>query len=178
MAYGPEHGPPDLDATHAWAPLTGTAPPTLNDRAADPPVLPWTKVLAIDGWSDLAELLENSEPVTYGIGTVAYPNRMLDKTVVYRCEVRAANREDVREIKTAIVRGYGQSFSDLGVMTVTPYPSPGGVVWTLNGRVQQVRVDPAFSHFPKRRAPWRWGISISIKMHDPRFYQAGTAYLG
>lgn len=178
MAYVAADGPPSIDATHAWAPLAGTAPPVLNDRGGDPPVPPWIKVIRIDGWLALAELLENSDPVTYGIGEKPYPTRKIGRTVVYVCEARAKTRETLARTVFTAMEGFNRSTSELGVMTVTPYPAPGGVVWTFGGRVQQALPDAAFSYFPLRRLPFRHGFTVSMRLHNPRFYQGATAYLG
>lgn len=180
--YAVEHGVPDIDATHTWAPAVGDAPPVVNDRGGDPPELPWVKLLGIDGWSDLPELLVFDEPRTYGEGEVPYPTRLLAKSVVYVLEVRAASRHDVREVKTALVRGFGGRTGDdeavaAGTMTVTPYTWPGGIVWTFDGSVQQITIDRNFTFIPNVRAPYRWGLSVSIKMHNPRFYTDGDGHL-
>lgn len=177
MPYTAADGPPDIDATHSWAPATGAAPPVINDRGADPPTLPWIKLLRIDGWGDFPEVSDNSEPVTYGEGEHAYPNVLLGKTVVYVWEVRARTRISCRSVKEALRQGYAGSMSDAGTMTITPYADPGGVVWTMQGRVQQCLPDPTFSFFERRRAPYRWGGTLSIRMHNPRFYQGATGYL-
>lgn len=177
MPYVTLDGPPDIDATHAWVPASGTPPPVINDRVTDPPTLPWVKLLRIDGWGDLPETVDNFEAVTYGEGEVRYPAVTLGKTVVYVWEARAASRESVRGTVAALRRGFALSLDEPGVMTITPYAAPGGVVWTLRGRVTQLTRDPVFTYRPTLRAPFRWGGTLSIHMFDPRFYQGATGYL-
>lgn len=177
MPYDASHGPPDIDATHAWTPAAGAPPPIINDRLTDPPTLPWIKLLGIDGWGDLPEMQDNSEPVTYGAGELPYPTTILGKTVVYRWEARARTREEIRATEFALRQGYGRSLDALGTMTVTPYAAPGGVVWTLQGRVLQFTRDPTFSYLPTLRAPFRWAGTIAIRMLRPYFTSGGTEYL-
>lgn len=177
MAYTALHGPPDIDAKHAWAPAAGAAPPVINDRQTDPPTLPWIKLHGIDGWGDLPEVQDNSEPVTYGVGELDYPVTILGKTVVYRWEARSVTREEIRALEMGLRQGYGRSLDVLGTMTVTPYAAPGGVVWTLQGRVLQFTRDATFTHKPKLRAPYRWGGTISIRMLHPYFSTGGNEYL-
>lgn len=175
MAYTAAHGPPDIDATHTWAPVTGDAPPVINDRGADPPLLPWIKLLRIEGWSDAAELEDRRASRTYGRGEVAYPPDEIGRTVIYVCEIRATTREEVRSLVTASRRGFADDRD--GTMTVAPYPVPGGVTWTLAARCLQFDADDTFSYYRKRRAPYRWGMAISLRMADPLYYSDGTGYV-
>lgn len=179
MAYIATDGPPDIDATHAWAPLAGTAPPTLNvaGTGAAAAVLPWVKVRAIDGWRDLPETVDNRAPRTFGDGEIAYPARLLGKTVVYQLEVQAASRESVRGTLSALVAGFGLSTSDEGTMTVTPFSVPGGPAWTFTARTLAIDADSAFTKLTGVWGPFRWGLTISLRMSDPRFYTGGVGYL-
>lgn len=179
MAYVATDGPPDLDATHAWAPLAGTAPPTLNaaGTVATPPALPWVKVLSIDGWRDLPETVDNRAPRTVGEGEVVYPARVLGKTIVYQCEVRAASRESVRGTLSALIAGFGLSISDEGTMTTTPFTVPGGVSWTFKARLLAIDSDSAFTVKSGLWGQYRQGVTISLRMSDPRFYTGGVGYL-
>lgn len=179
MPYVATDGPPDIDATHAWTPLTGVAPPTLNvsGTGGAPPVLPWVKVAAIDGWRDLPETVDNRAPRTYGEGEITAPARILGKTVVYQCEVRANSRESVRGTLSAIIQGYGLSTSDEGTMTVTPFAVPGGVTWTFAARLLAIDADSTFTYARGLWGPYRWGLTISLRMSNPRFYTGGVGYL-
>lgn len=178
MAYVATDGPPDIDAKHAWAPLAGTAPPTLNvsGTGGAPPVLPWVKVLAIDGWRDMPETVDNRAGRTFGIGEVPYPARILGKTLVYQCEVRAVSRESVRTALSAVLRGFYASASDEGTMTVTPFTVPGGVVWTYKARTLAVDADSTLTLASGVWGPYRWGLTISLRMADPLFYTGGVGY--
>lgn len=173
MAYVYNDGPPDLDATHAWAPETGGAPPTINNRATDPATLPWIKLDGIQGWRSLPEADDNRAPRTATDGEQPYPGRRLGKTLVYECRVLAKTRSDVRQKLNLTLQGYGRSFSDEGVMTVTPYTVPGGIVWTFSARVIDLQADRSFTYSDRRRASFQWGFTISLRMSDPLFYTAG-----
>jgi hypothetical protein len=178
MTYVTGDGPPDIDATHAWAPVTGTAPPTLNVAGAGgaAPVLPWIKVRAIDGWRDFPETIDNRAGRTFGVGEIAYPARVLGKTVVYQCEVQAATRESARGTLSLAIAGFGLSMSDEGTMTVTPFTVPGGPAWTYTGRVIALDSDSTFTKLSGVWGPFRWGFTLSIRMSDPRFYTGGVGY--
>lgn len=179
MTYVAADGPPDVDAKHAWAPATGSAPPVINDWAADPVTLPWIELKQITGWRSAPEADDNRDPATQGDGEIGYPGRLLGKTVVYETEIQATSREDVRRKVTDLVNGFGDR-SGLGTMTVTPWSYPGGVVWQYQARVLSLDFDPAFTYSHWLRGPWRTGAVLSLRMLDPRFYTpnlAGTAYL-
>lgn len=179
MAYVATDGPPDVDATHAWAPAAGPAPPTLNvaGTGGSPPVLPWIKVLAIDGWRDMPEVVDNRAPRTFGVGEVAYPARTLGKTVVYQLEVRAVSRESVRGTLSACLTGFGANTNE-GTMTVTPFTVPGGVAWTFTGRVIALDSDSTFTLAPAGLwGRYRWGLTVTIRMSDPHFYTSAVGYL-
>lgn len=176
MAYVAADGPPDIDATHAWAPAAGTAPPTLNARATDPATLPWIKVDGIAGWRSLAESEDNRDKRTYGDGEIPYTSRKLGKTIVYECRVLAKTRETVRNKLSLTLAGFARSTDAEGVMTVTPYAVPGGVVWTYSARVIDMQADRSFSYDSNRRANFQWGFTISLRMSDPLFYTGGVGY--
>jgi hypothetical protein len=177
LTYVAADGPPDIDAVHQWAPATGTAPPALHAPTTDPlPTLPWIKVTAIDGWRDLPEIVDNRAPRTFGVGEVAYPARVLGKTLVYQCEIRAASRETVRNKLSLCLAGFGTDLNE-GVMTVTPYTAPGGVVFTYTARVIALDADSAWTPNLGSYAPYRWGFTLSLRMSDPKFYTSGTGYL-
>ena len=178
MAYVATDGPADLDATHAWAPATGSAPPTLNVSGVGgvAPVLPWIKVTSVDGWRDLPETVDNRAARTFGAGEIAYPARVLGKTLVYQLEIRAATRESVRGTLTACLNGFGTDTNE-GTMTVTPFTVPGGVTWTYAGRVTALDSDSAFTYSSGLWGPFRWGLTVTIRMSDPHFYTGGVGYL-
>lgn len=177
MAYTAADGPPDVDATHAWAPAAGTAPPTLNNRATDPATLPWIKVDGIQGWRSLPESEDNRAPRTKGDGEITYHGRKLGKTLVYEARVMAKTRETMRTALSGTMRGYALSTDDEGEMTVTPFAAPGGVVWTFSARVIDLQADRSFDYSDKRRAAYQWGFTISLRMSDPLFYTGGVGYL-
>lgn len=178
MAYVAADGPPDLDATHAWAPATGSAPPTINDQGGtDPPTFPWIKIVKpISGWRALPESDDNRAPRTAGPGEITYPGEKLGKTVVYECEIRAKTRQSAMSTMTALLNGYGDTDGE-GTMTVTPYASVGGVVWTYEARVLSLVPDVEFGYSPHRAWQWAWGFQLNLRMSDPLFYTGGTGYL-
>ena len=178
MAYVAADGPPDIDATHAWVPATGSAPPTLNvaGTGGNPPVLPWVKVLGIDGWRDAPEIVDNRAARTFGVGEIAYPARMLGRTVVYQLEARAVSRESVRGAVSACMTGFMTNMSE-GTMTVTPFTVPGGVVWTYTGRVIALDADSTFTKAAGVWGPFRWGLTVTIRMSNPLFYTGAVGYL-
>lgn len=141
-----------------------------------PATLPWIKVTGIAGWRDLPESVDNREPKTYGPGEIVYPSEKLGKTVVYSCEARATTREEIRAQITGCLRGFGGTLTE-GTMTVTPYAAPGGVVWTFMARVLIVDPEDTFSYFERRRAPYRWGFTVALRMSDPFFTTGGVKYL-
>lgn len=175
MAYTAAHGLPDVDATHAWTPFTGTAPPVLNQQLTDPATLPWIKLLGLNGVGS-ADAEDNRAPKTFGAGEIPYPGDKLGVTYVYELEVRAAERHDVRALKTGVVRGFSDNMTDEGLMTVTPYTWPGGAVWTFYARCTAVTPDKTFAHYPRRRAPFRWGITVTLRLSDPFVYTGGVPY--
>ena len=180
MAYVAADGPPDIDATHAWAPATGTAPPVLNDQArgaTGPATLPWVRIASIDGWRDLPEIDDRRAPKTVGDGEIDYPSRTLGKTVVYVCQVRGQTKEQTRGRLSAIIAGYGLSLSAKGTMTVTPYAAVGGPAWTFQARTLAIDSDSAWTYVAGGWGPYRWGFTLSLRMSDPRFYTGGVGYL-
>lgn len=178
MAYVANDGPPSLDATHEWAPATGSAPAAINTKT-DPPTFPWIKLKQITGWRAAPEADDNREPRTIGSGEITYPGRLLGRTIVYECEIRARTRESVQLTITSILNGYLDR-SGLGTMTVTPFPSPGGVVWQYQARVLSLDADPAWDYNPGRAWPYVWGFALSLRMPSPFFFTpalGGAAYL-
>lgn len=178
MAYVATDGPPDVDATHTWAPAAGTPPPVLNDQGGGVPnALSWLKLIAIDGWRDLPEMLDNRAPRTFGVGEVPYPSRVLGKTVVYQLQARGVTREEAQGLVSGCLNGFGASMSDEGIMTVTPHATPGGVAWTFAGRVIAIDADSTFTLARGVLAPYRWGLTVSIRMSNPHFYTSAVGYL-
>lgn len=169
MAYTSAHGPPDLDAKHLWTPATGSTV-TLNDVGTS-----WIKVDSIQGWRSLPEADDNREAKTVGHGEVVYESRYLGKTLVYEGRVMARDREAMRAKLHALVTALGAS-KDEGVMTVTPFTVPGGVVWTYSARVIDLTPNQTFV---QRSAAYslQWGFTFSLRMSDPHFYTGATAYL-
>lgn len=178
MAYIPTtHG------THAWAPVTGSAPPVLYDQGgsgtAAPNSVEWVKINGIQGWRDLPEIVDNRAPRTFGVGEVLYPPRVLGKTVVYLLEARAANDTAVHELVSDIVNGFGQDLmagtTEEGVMTVTPFE--GVTAYTFSGRVIAIDPDDEPKILRGVPLPHRWVLTVSIRMSDPQFYNGPTPTL-
>ncbi len=168
--YVVEDGPPDIDATHTWAPLTGTAPPVLNDQGGGAPeAVAWITVRSIDGGRDLPETIDNRAGRTFGIGEIPYPARVLGKTVVYQCEARGPTLESARGQVSRCVAGFGLSISDEGTMTVEP-TAPEGPTWTFMARVIALDADSRPTLLRGVFNPYRWGFTLSLRMSDPRFY--------
>lgn len=177
MAYSATTGPPSLDATHAWTPAVGTGV-TLNARITDPATFPWIKVDRITGWRSLPEAEDNRVPRTYGTGEIVYPSRLLGKTITYEGRVLAKSREDVHTPLHTMLQAFGASMDAEGLMTVTPYTAPGGVVWTYHARVLSLTPDQAWQWFPRRVAQYQWGWQLNMRLSDPFFYDnADDPYL-
>lgn len=176
MAYSDIHGPPALDATHNWTPPITSAPPTLGDTHVEPPVLPQIEIKGITGWRDTPEMVDNRAPKTVGIGEVLYPPRFLGKTLVYECEMQAgpSGREDLLAMQMSLVVGFGDRDSE-GVMTVTPWPAPGGVPWTYSALVTDLKFDPAWALDGESQVTYRWGFTLTLRMSDPHFYTGSPA---
>ena len=175
MAYTASHGPPLLDATHQWNPAAAADPPLLNDINTEPIDLPQIAVLACTGWRDAPEIVDNRAPRTFGVGEVVYPARVLGKTLVYECEIQSDDRLDMMTLQMGVVIGFGDR-SAQGVMTVTPWPAPGGVAWTYTALVTDVKFDPAWKLDGESQITYRWGFTITLRMADPLFYTGGTGY--
>lgn len=179
MAYEVQDGPPDLEAVHQWDP-GGTefnaAPWPINRQELKDTGFPWIKLLGITGWRALPESDDNREPRTLIHGEIAYPGKLLGKTVVYECQIRATTKQLVLRGLTAAVNGFGEK-GILGVMTVTPYASIGGPTWTYNARVLDLTHDNAPTWSRKFVDAWRIGFSLSLRMTDPFFFAEGNPYL-
>lgn len=176
MAYTAAHGPPAKDATHDWTPPAASAPPTLGDTHLQPMVLPQIEILGINGWRDLPEMVDNRAPKTVGVGEVVYPPRFVGKPLVYECEMQAgpdditgAARESLLAMQMALVVGFGDRDTE-GVMTVTPWPAPGGVPWTYSALVTDLKFDPSWKLDAEDVIAYRWGFTLSLRMSDPHFY--------
>jgi hypothetical protein len=174
MPYADIHGPPALDATHQWAPPVTSSPPVLNDVRREPIVLPQIEIIGITGWRDTPEMVDNRAPKTVGIGEVLYPPRFLGKTLVYECELQSDDRLDLLATQMSLVVGFGDRDSE-GVMTVTPWPAPGGVVWTYSALVTDVKFDPTWKIDGESQITYRWGFSLTLRMSDPHFYTGSPA---
>lgn len=182
MAYTAADGIPSLNATWAFEPFDSDPPPVINDQGAGasltPPVptLPWTKLLAAPALRSSPDADDNRVPRTLEEGEYPLPGEVGGKTVILRCEVRALTEVIVDATMTALLNGYTLDMTNEGVMTVTPYEYVGGVVWTFGARVLHLDADDAWSHFPRRRAPFRWGFSLSLRMSIPRFFTDDVGY--
>jgi hypothetical protein len=179
MAYTSVSGPPDVDASHAWAPATGLAPPVINDWTSDPPGLPYFALEEITGWRSGPDADDNREPRTLLPGEIAYPGMLQGRTLVYEGTVAAATREALGLVVTGLLNGYADR-SGLGTMTVTPFSSVGGVVWQYQARV----LDLAFEALTYTDASvhrdllpvigaagaWRRPCMLTLRMLDPYFY--------
>ena len=176
MPYTVVHGPPTyFDSTHAWAPATGAVPPVLGDTNKEPRVLPQIVIEQIAGWFDLPDLTDNRAPRTFGVGELPYPSRSTGKTLVYECRVEAADQLDLTLTANAVKQGFSDQDSE-GTMTVTPWASYGGSVWTYTARVVALQFDPKFT-VRDDGATFEWGLVLTLRMSDPHFYLDGTGYL-
>lgn len=169
MAYTVLHGPPALDATHEWAPATAADPPALGDTHKQPMVLPQIVIDRITGWRSLPELVDNRAPRTFGAGEVVYPPRTLGKTLVYECRVQADDREDLLLLQNDVVVGFGDRGVE-GVMTVTPWTAPGGVVWTYSALVTDLQFDPAWKLDGESQITYEWAFTLTLRMSTPYFF--------
>lgn len=176
MAYGISHGPPALDATHQWAPATGTAPPVLNDTGTSTLVLPRVAVDRIQNWRGRREFVDKRDPRTFGAGEVVYPGRTLGKTIAYEGRVQggADGREAFIAKQNAMVVGFADTSG--GVMTVTPWPSPGGIVWTFTAVVLDLQFDPSWALDGESQITYEWGFALTLRIADGLFYTGGTGY--
>lgn len=188
MAYTAEHGPPDVDGTHAWTPFVGTPPPVLNDQSTWPRTRFMPDGDAITGFRALPESDDNREPRTNFDGEVGYPGRKVGKTLAYEMEVVSDSLQGLRFVQTGILNGF-QDMSRLGLMTITPFAYIGGVVWQYKARVLSCEFDakPVWDERAidliggGRMAAWTWPFHLSLRMLDPFFYTptygTGTASL-
>lgn len=180
MTYVAADGPPDVDAKHAWAPATGSAPPVLGNWTADPIDYPFIHVRQIANWRAAPEADNFSEPKSYGPGEIPLAGEKLGKTLVYELQVKADTREELANTITGLLKGFCTDMSGLGTMTVTPWSSIGGVVWQYKARVLGFEPDPVPEYLPGVTGPWRREAQLTLRMFDPYFYTpnlAGTAYL-
>lgn len=182
MAYTAAHGPPALDAVHTWAPPTATAPPALGDTQREPIVLPQIQVLRITGLRGLPEFVDNRVARTLGMGEIPLPSRTTGRTLVYECEVQTGPddltgvaREDLLAAQNALIVGFGDRDTE-GVMTITPWAAPGGVVWTYSARATDLQFDPEWKLDAQTVIAYRWGFSLTLRMSDPLFYTGGVGY--
>lgn len=169
MPYDASHGPPALDATHQWDPPVTSNPPVLGDTHREPMVLPQIEVIGINGWRDLPEMVDNRAPRTVGVGEVVYPPRFVGKPLVYELEMQADDRLELLAMQMSLIVGFGDRDSE-GVMTVTPWASPGGVPWTYSALVTDLKFDPAWKLDGESQIQYRWGFTLSLRMSDPHFY--------
>ncbi len=178
MAYSVLHGPPAMDAFHEWAPATGTAPPVINDTNTEQPEFPRIVLERPPaGWRSLPELTDNRAPRTFSAGEITYPSRRLGKTLVYECTLQCNDdREDFLLEQNAIVQGFADQ-DDEGVMTVTPWPVPGGVVWTYSARVLDLQFDPEWTLDGEREIVYSWGFVLTLRLSEPLYYTGGNGYV-
>lgn len=175
MAYTVTHGPPALDATHQWAPAAGSAPPVLNDAGTSTLTLPRIELDDIQNWRGRPETVDNRAARTYGVGEVVYPARTLGKTIVYEGKVQGGqDREAFLAHQNAMVVGFANT--DTGTMTVSPWPVPGGVVWTFTARVLDLQFDPGWVLDGERPITYEWGFALTLRMGDPLFYTGGGGH--
>lgn len=172
MPFTIADGPPGIDATHAWAPGSGSAPPVLNAWDIMAPTWPRIRIEQITGWRSLPDADDNRSPRTSDHGEFIWPGKMLGKTVVYEGEVRTLDWQTLRLPVNQMLQGYSER-SLPGVMTVTPFAWIGGPVWTYNARVVSLDFDPKPEYIPGMTEALRWGFSLTMRMHDPYFY-SGT----
>ena len=173
MPYTAADGPPSHDATHAWSPATGPAPPTLNDQTVNPRIVFGVEG-GITGWRVLPEADDNREARTTTDGEIPYPGKKLGKTIVYEMTVYGDTLQAVSAVQTSMLNGYGD-MSGLGTMTVTPYPHIGGVTWQFQARVLSLDFDNRPEWRKELAQPWRWGFALSLRMMNPFFYTPNLA---
>jgi hypothetical protein len=180
MAYTTADGPPDVDASHAWAPFSGTgvtmnAPMTLTGTQPTPGA---SRIMIeqITGWRSLPESDDNRAERTYGEGEIVFPGLLKGKTLVYEGQVRALDWTGLKGPANSMVLGFS-NMSDEGVMTVTPHSFIGGPVWTYSARVLSLEFDPKPEVLLGAPEPFRWAFQLNLRMSDPRFYTGGSGYL-
>ncbi len=178
MTYVVADGPPDIAATHTWAPAAGTAPPVLNDQGPGAPdEEAWIALLGIDGWRDMPETLPSSDGRSAGEGEIPYPARMLGKTVVYKLQARAPTLEAADGLISRCLAGFGLSYSVEGEMTVVPFAVIGGPTWTFAARLLLLTPEGRPTLLRGVYNPYRRGFTLSLRMSDPWFYTGGDGYL-
>jgi hypothetical protein len=138
--------------------------------------MPWVRLLSITGWRALPESEDLREPRTYGDGEIVYPSRKLGKTIVYEMQIEARTIQSMQSHMTQLQRGFGDMNGE-GTMTVTPYASYGGQVWTFTGRAISFDPEATWEYNPDRLAQLTWGAALSLRMSDPHFYADGVPYL-
>lgn len=175
MPYTAAHGPSWYDAIQTWDPPLAAAPPALNNVNTSPPVWPRTRLDAITGWRDLPDMTDNRDPRTFGIGDALYPPRFAGKTLVYEGAIEAMDRLDFAALQHAMVTGYGDRDTE-GVMTLTPWASPGGVVWTFSALVLALTFEKA-PILSGNGVIYEWPFVLTLRMSDPHFYTGGIGYL-
>lgn len=175
MAYTAAHGPPLKDALHQWSPATGSAPPVINDTNTEPGEFPRIVLNNCLGWRSLPELVDNRAPRSFGAGEITYPARRLGKTLPYECTLQGTDREAFILMQNQVVQGFSGQDAE-GVMTVTPWPVPGGVVWTYSARVLDLQFDPEWKLDGEREIAYEWGFVLTLRMSDARFFTGGTGY--
>lgn len=175
MAYIVADGPPDTDATHAWTPASGSSPPTLNNPLTFPATKPWAQVLSIPGWWDPPDMEDHRDGRTAGPYEIPYPPVILGKTLVYEGAIWADDEQTFRNFTRAIQRGFTTDRLNEGLMTVTPYASIGGPVWTFNARCLDFKPDKDFTWSRNRpTGRFRRGFMLTLRMSNPRFYTGGV----
>ena len=179
MAYGVTHGPPMLDATHAWEPITGDDPPVINDAYDEPRDTLEVILEGIQGWRDLPDLQDNREGKTTGVGEVPYPSQTLGKTLVYEGHIRSIDRMDLLETQNGMVQGFGDMDGE-GTMTVTAWAPYGGeepiTPWTYTARVMALKWDPSWTAL-EDGLTFEWGFTLTLRMSNPYFTYSGEEYL-
>lgn len=170
-------GPPRYVALHAFAPVTATAPPVLNDVDGPPGAYEGIRLTRITGWYKTPDLVDNRAGRTFGIGEVVYPHRDLGVTRVYEGMVTARNHADLDALLWAMRTGFVAEDSE-GTMTVTPwaaYADDPPIVWTFGARVLEFAPaeDPKWT---EDQAFLTDTFTLSLRASDPRFYVGATAY--
>lgn len=170
-------GPPDTDATHAWTPVEGPSPPVLNNPITFPATKPWAQVVTIPGWWDPPDMEDKREARTADPYEYPYPPLILGKTLVYEGFIWADTEQSMRNFIKAIQWGFTTDRENEGEMTVTPYASIGGPVWTFNARCLDFKPDKELSWNRNRpTGAFRKGFTLTLRMSDPRWYTGGEGY--
>lgn len=163
-----------IEARHRWLTQdTADVLATLGDLTT----WPYVRIVDIAGLFDFPDIEDNSEPVTEGIGMVAYPSRARAKNVTYTVEVGGRTLQEMRAGGAALRRGFGPDIATglqpTRTMIITPHPDYGTQEHAFAARCLQFSQgadaqDRSANAVP---TPWVRTVVIGLRLYDPRIYE-------